>query len=74
MMGFGLDGANVMTGRKSGVATRLKRRQPKLVAIHCVAHRLALAAAESGERVHFIRYMFKPTLAQLFRFYENSAV
>ena len=73
-MGFGSDGASVMTGRKSGVATRLKHRQPKLIAIHCVAHRLALAAAESSERVRFIRYTFKPTLAQLFKFYENSAV
>ena len=41
---------------------------------HCVAHRLGLAAAESGDRVHFIRYMFKPTLAQLFKFYENNAI
>ena len=37
-------------------------------------HRLALVAAESGERVHFICYTFKPTLAELFKFYENSAV
>ena len=37
-------------------------------------HRLALAAADSGEKVRFIHYTFKPTLAQLFKFYENSAV
>ena len=37
MVGFGSDGASVMTGQRTGVATRLKHRQPKLVTIHCVA-------------------------------------
>ena len=39
-----------------------------------VAHHLALAAVDSGEKVCFIHYTFKPTLAQLFKFYQNSAV
>ena len=65
-----------MIGRNSGVATRLKHRQSVLTSIHCVAHRLALAAGQAGEKVPFLSTSFKPTLRQLFSlyFYENSAV
>ena len=45
LMGFGSDGASVMTGRRAGVGTRLYRSNPYLIAIHCVAHRLALACS-----------------------------
>jgi len=63
MVGFGSDGASVMTGRKTGVATRLKCKQPFLITIHCAAHRLALAAADAGENVSYIRCTFKPSLS-----------
>lgn len=74
MVGFATDGANVMTGRLNGVSTLLKRKQPTLTTIHCLAHRLALAAAQSGSKVAYINNTFKPTLSQLFYFYENSSV
>ena len=74
LVGFGSDGAAVMIGRVSGVATRLKHKQPVLISIHCVAHRLALAAGQAGEKVPFLSTRFKPTLRQLFYFFENSAV
>lgn len=41
-MGFGSDGASVMTGVRTGVSTRLKSDNCYLVSIHCVAHRLQL--------------------------------
>lgn len=74
LVGFGTDGASVMTGRLNGVGARLKRLQPILTSIHCVAHRLALAASQAGDSVLFIKNTFKPTLRQLFYFYENSSV
>ena len=49
-------------------------RQPLLTSIHCVCHRLALAAAQAGSDVPYIRDKFKPTLSQLFHFYHNSSV
>lgn len=70
---FGSDGAAVVIGRNSGVATRLKHRQSVLTSIHCVAHRLALADGQAGEKVSYLSTSFKPTLRQLY-FYENSAV
>ena len=65
MMGLGTDGAAVMTGKCNGVAARFKRRQPLLTSIHCVCHRLALAAAHAGNDVPYIHHKFKPTLSQL---------
>ena len=43
IVGFGCDRAAVMLGKKNGVATLLKKKQPSLQAIHCCAHRLELA-------------------------------
>ena len=48
---FGSDGAAVMVGHINGVATILKDRIPHLVAIHCVAHRLALATAHASDSI-----------------------
>lgn len=44
---FGSDGAAVMVGAKKGVATLLKADIPHVISIHCVAHRLELAAMDS---------------------------
>ena len=71
---MGTDGASVMTGRHNGVAARLERLQPILTSVHCIAHQLALAASLSGDSVPYIANTFKPTLRQLFYFYENSTV
>ena len=63
-----------MTGCHNGVAVQLARRQPLLTSIHCVAHRLAQAASQAGDDVRYISNTIKPTLQQLFYFYEISAV
>ena len=63
-----------MVGKHSGVDARIKAKQPILTSINCVAHRLALAAGQAGDKVKFIADTFKPILKQLFYFYENSPV
>lgn len=72
-MGFGSDGASVMVGRRAGVATLLKQSNPELIAIHCVAHRLALAVAQAGDAVPYVK-VFKTLLHNLCSFYDNSPV
>ena len=52
---FGSDGAAVMTGRVSGVATRLSNRCPNMIAVHCANHRLALAAAHASDSVPYLK-------------------
>ena len=73
LMGFGSDGASVMIGRRTGIATRLKQRNPYLVAIHCVAHRLALACSQAGESVQYVQ-KFKKSLTTLYWYFQASAV
>ena len=63
-----------MTGKHNGVAARLKQRHPMLTSVHCIAHQLALAASQSGGGVPYISKTFKPTVRQLFYYYQNSAV
>jgi hypothetical protein len=48
------DGASVMVGIRSGVVTRVKQLAPFIVAVHCVAHRLSLAATGSTDSVRYL--------------------
>ena len=47
LVGFSSDGASVMTGNNSGVASRLKSLNPVVVDTHCAAHRLQLAIQDA---------------------------
>ncbi|KAF3835729.1 hypothetical protein F7725_028287 [Dissostichus mawsoni] len=50
VVGLGSDGANVMVGRKAGVAQKMRLNDcPYLVNIHCGAHRTALAARDASK-------------------------
>ena len=73
MVGFGSDGASVMVGKKAGVAARIREIVPHLVNNHCIAHRLALAAAQASDSIPYLK-KFKAVLQQLFCYYEASAV
>ena len=73
LRGFGSDGASVMTGRVNGVAQQLKKDSPKLISVHCVNHRLALAAAHAADGIPYLQ-KFKSILQTIFYFYQNSAV
>lgn len=70
---FGSDGAAVMVGRRNGVATKLKDRIPHLVAVHCVAHRLALATAHASDSIAYIK-KYSITLQTIYYFFQNSSV
>lgn len=71
-MGLGSDGASVMTGRHTGVGTRLKS-VAFLVHTHCVAHRLALCSAQAAKSVKLFD-KYQTLLTNIFNFYSNSAV
>ena len=71
MVAIGSDGASVMLGRHSGVSARLKREIPWLIANHCVAHRLALAAGQASSKVAYLQ-RFKSIINQLYTFYSRS--
>ena len=62
-----------MTGRQTGVAVRLQGHSPKMIAVHCVNHRLALATAHASDSVPYLK-QFKSILQTVFYCYQNSAV
>ena len=46
--GLGSDGAAVMTGVKGGVSGLMKKENPMIVNVHCLAHRLALCTSQAA--------------------------
>ncbi|MCO5549887.1 hypothetical protein L7F22_003361 [Adiantum nelumboides] len=55
LIAFGSDGCSTMVGRKKGVATLLKKLNPRLTAIHCVAHRTNLASCDTSKKIPYAR-------------------
>ena len=51
MMGFRSDGASVMVGMSTGVATRLKSYNPFMTSLHCCAHRTNLCVQEASKNI-----------------------
>ena len=51
LVGFSSDGASVMVGATNGGATKLRAKFPNMVATHCAAHRLNLAASDVASGV-----------------------
>lgn len=54
LRGFGSDGAPVMCSSRNGVPKRLINSFPKLISIHCVNYRLALAAAHTADDIPYL--------------------
>ncbi|XP_076613003.1 E3 SUMO-protein ligase KIAA1586-like [Chaetodon auriga] len=60
------DGASIMLGKKSGVATRLTLRFPELFVWHCMTHRLELAVSDAVYEVNSVNH-FLQKLYSLYR-------
>ena len=69
--GFSSNGASVMLGKNNGVAARLRDHNPKLINIHCVCHKLALACSHSHSEIQCIKQI-QETLFGLWKYLENS--
>ena len=68
----GSDGASVMIGKNNGVAARLKRNaNSKILNIHCICHRLALACTDTLGDISYIKHV-QLWLLQQWRLFENS--
>ena len=62
-----------MVGKNNGVAALLKRENPRLVNVHCICHRLALACGDSNNEVEYM-LTIERLLVQLYKWLENSCV
>ncbi|XP_073672010.1 E3 SUMO-protein ligase KIAA1586-like [Paramisgurnus dabryanus] len=68
---FVSDGASVMLGKNSGVATRLTARYPNLFTWHCLNHRLELAVSNAVDEVHAVNH-FKAFMEKIHNLYSQS--
>ncbi|XP_060606807.1 zinc finger protein 862-like [Ruditapes philippinarum] len=71
LLGFGSDGASVMTGSDRGVKGILLRKQPHMIHIHCMAHRLALFTSQAAKSVPNI-CEYQRFLTNLFYYFKAS--
>ena len=72
MIGFGSDGANVMSGEGKGVHGRLKEQNAHMVHIHCMAHRLALCTSQAANYIPRLK-KYQEWLTSLFYYMKASA-
>ncbi len=68
---FVSDGASVMLGKNSGVATRLTARYPNLFTWHCMNHRLELAVSDAVDEVQAVNH-FKAFMEKIHNLYSQS--
>ena len=67
------DGAAVMTGIHNGVGAKLREDNPHLVQVHCVAHKLTLAAGQVC-RDNSLFNEYQLILKNIYRYFNYSAV
>ena len=53
--GQAFDGAANMQGERKGVATRIRKENPAVIAVHCYAHCLHLCFQDAGRKLDFLR-------------------
>lgn len=70
LVGFAADGASVNRGEKEGVIGILKGRQPWVIYVWCVAHRLELSLKDALQGTVFDDV--DEVLLRLYYLYENS--
>ncbi|XP_076322049.1 E3 SUMO-protein ligase KIAA1586-like [Tachypleus tridentatus] len=54
LVGHATNGANVMVGIKTDVATKFKEECPCIITSHCLAHRLQLAVEKAANQVPYL--------------------
>ncbi|KAK3094070.1 hypothetical protein FSP39_023772 [Pinctada imbricata] len=68
------DGASVMVGHRGGVSALLRKEQPAMITIHCMAHRLELCLKDACKSVHLFNKVLNTLIMGLFYFYHNSSL
>jgi hypothetical protein len=71
LVGFGSDGASVMTGEQTGVGARLKHGNPYITTMHCIAHRAALAAQDVFGSVEYAKWV-DSVLGRVYAYFSRS--
>ena len=51
LTGLATDGCSVMTGKRSGVAFKMRQECKLLLNVHCICHHLALTCGDANDHV-----------------------
>ena len=70
VMSFRSDGASIMT--VGGVSTLLKKENPFMINIHCMAHRLALCTSQAANQLEKME-KYRQLLTDLYYYFSKSA-
>lgn len=62
-----------MTGRHNGLGVKLKQLNNILIQVHCVAHRLNLAASQASKDIDYLE-RYKRQINSIYKFYSSSDV
>jgi hypothetical protein len=71
-VGLATDGARAMTGKENVLAALMKKDNPYLVSVHCIAHRLALAASQLVKDFPY-QVKFQCCLVSIYSYFKHSA-
>ena len=72
VFGLGSDGASVMTGHKGGVRALMKKGNPMLVNVHCLAHRLALCTRQAASNIAKLKN-YQQIITDIYYYFSKSA-
>ena len=72
LIGQSYDGASTMSGNLNGVQKRIRDRFPYAYYTHCVAHRMALCAKQSANKIQSVSDFFDTT-DKIIKFFRSSA-
>ena len=73
LVSVNFDGASVMMGCKCGVVTCIQQSFPRVIPIHCVAHKLELGILDGVKTVKYLSE-FKAIVKKIFLFYHYSPI
>ena len=62
-----------MTGHHNGPGVKLKQLDNIFIQVHCVAHRLNLAASRASKDIDYLEW-YKGQINSIYKFYSNSSV
>ncbi|XP_071138553.1 zinc finger protein 862-like [Mytilus edulis] len=71
LIGFGSDGATVMSGSDKGVKGRLMELNPHMIHIHCMAHRLDFCTSQAAEGGQLMKH-YQEWLTSVFYYFKAS--
>lgn len=71
VLALGADGASVMSGCEGGLVGKMKQEIPKVIYVHCSAHRLQLALQDAWKKIPYMS-TFDTTICSIYALYHRS--